>query len=123
MEKCQTCQYYDRKKTSTANSPSSGQCRRSAPQLSPVNQKSYLIEGVWPLVRDDDWCGEWKACSVARRGEQRSTSDTKAPGPLLPVSGGAGFGPRPAPTSPMQATGSHGNVSSLSSLMSSGRGD
>jgi hypothetical protein len=20
-----------------------------------------MIEGVWPTVRDDDWCGEWKA--------------------------------------------------------------
>ena len=28
--------------------------------LSPVTTKSYQIEGVWPTVRDDDWCGEWK---------------------------------------------------------------
>jgi len=20
-----------------------------------------MVEGVWPLVRDDDWCGEWHA--------------------------------------------------------------
>jgi len=28
-----------------------------------------MIEGVWPTVRDDDWCGEWKA--AARRPEPR----------------------------------------------------
>jgi hypothetical protein len=82
-----------------------------------------MIEGVWPHVRDDDWCGEWKTAAVVRRSEQRPTSDTKAPGPLLPVAGSAAIGPRPAPVSPLQSTASHGSVSSLSSLISSGRGD
>src|SRR5215470_17013284 len=77
MEKCQTCQYYDRKKTAAGSSPSSGQCRRSAPQLNPVNAKSYLIEGVWPLVRDDDWCGEWKV--LARRVDSRVAEALNAP--------------------------------------------
>jgi hypothetical protein len=77
MEKCQTCQYYDRKKTTAANSPSSGQCRRNAPLLSPINAKSYLIEGVWPVVRDDDWCGEWKL--LARRVDSRVAEALNAP--------------------------------------------
>ena len=38
-----------------------GQCRRHSPHLNPTTAKSYLVEGVWPLIRDDDWCGEWKA--------------------------------------------------------------
>ena len=39
-----------------------GQCRRHSPHLSPAGaQKTYMVEGVWPLVRDDDWCGEWHA--------------------------------------------------------------
>ena len=62
MERCVSCIYYDRAKsggdTKTGNA---GQCRRAGPTLSPINQKSYMIEGVWPTVRDDDWCGEWKA--------------------------------------------------------------
>lgn len=29
--------------------------------LHPINAKSFMIEGVWPHVREDDWCGEWKA--------------------------------------------------------------
>lgn len=62
MERCVTCIYYDRNKTGgDAKASSAGQCRRSGPTLSPINQKSYMIEGVWPTVRDDDWCGEWKA--------------------------------------------------------------
>ena|SRR5262252_7243036 len=77
MEKCQTCQYYDRKKTTAANSPSSGQCRRNAPLLNPLNAKSYLIEGVWPVVRDDDWCGEWKL--LARRVDSRVAEALNAP--------------------------------------------
>jgi hypothetical protein len=39
-----------------------GQCRRHSPHLSPVSvKKASLVEGVWPLIRDDDWCGEWRA--------------------------------------------------------------
>ena len=29
--------------------------------VNPVTAKAYVVEGIWPLVRDDDWCGEWKA--------------------------------------------------------------
>lgn len=28
--------------------------------LMPKANSGYVIEGVWPTVRDDDWCGEWK---------------------------------------------------------------
>jgi hypothetical protein len=27
----------------------------------PQSAKTYVIEGIWPVVRDDDWCGEWFA--------------------------------------------------------------
>jgi hypothetical protein len=33
--------------------------------LNPQNAKPHMIEGVWPHVRDDDWCGEYK--SLAQR--------------------------------------------------------
>ncbi len=73
MQKCTTCQYYDRKHAKAAAGSMAqsqqGQCRRMAPMLHPINPKSYLIEGVWPTVHDDDWCGEWKL--VARRAETR----------------------------------------------------
>ena len=62
MEKCQVCQFYDRQnvKPNDGKVTQWGQCRREAPMLHPINAKSYMIEGVWPHVRDDDWCGEWK---------------------------------------------------------------
>ena len=61
VERCTTCTYYDRHKGGgDAKAANAGQCRRNSPMLSPINQKSYMIEGVWPTVRDDDWCGEWK---------------------------------------------------------------
>ena len=63
MKKCQNCQYYDRKDARSIDGRTTmwGQCRRQAPMLNPQHDKGYLIEGVWPTVRDDDWCGEWFA--------------------------------------------------------------
>src|SRR5260370_28490958 len=73
MEKCVNGQYYDRgdARPTDGRAPVMwGQCRRHSPHLSPINAtKAYLVEGVWPLIRDDDWCGEWRAAarsSVAR---------------------------------------------------------
>jgi hypothetical protein len=73
VEKCVNCQYYDRRngRPNDGRAPVMwGQCRRHSPHLSPAGaQKTYLVEGVWPLVRDDDWCGEWRAparATVAR---------------------------------------------------------
>lgn len=77
MDRCVTCQYFDRQARGADRSANTGQCRRSGPSLSPLNQKSYMIEGVWPTVRDDDWCGEWKALvrrvDPARLGDVRGT--------------------------------------------------
>jgi hypothetical protein len=62
VEKCRSCQFFDRNNAVAKDSKSTqwGLCRRSAPSLSPINQKPHMIEGVWPHVRDDDWCGEFK---------------------------------------------------------------
>ncbi len=68
MDKCMSCQFFDRKNGSAeGRSPQWGQCRRTSPLLSPVTAKSYMIEGVWPTVRDDDWCGEWRTQAAPRR--------------------------------------------------------
>lgn len=69
MDRCQQCQFYERNPSGGAGgkAPGAGLCRRHAPSLSPINPKSYLIEGVWPTVRDEDWCGELKL--AARRGD------------------------------------------------------
>jgi len=75
MEKCVNCQFYDRRnaRPSDGRAPLMwGQCRRHSPHLNPLgssSKKAHMVEGVWPLVRDDDWCGEWRAparVSVAR---------------------------------------------------------
>jgi hypothetical protein len=62
VDRCLNCQFYDRKREKSAEGRPLhyGQCRRTAPMLNPSSAKSYMIEGVWPTVRDDDWCGEWK---------------------------------------------------------------
>ena len=60
MKKCVACQFYDRNDLQTQeNSVRWGKCRRTGPIVHPLSAKSYLVEGVWPNVRDDDWCGEW----------------------------------------------------------------
>ncbi len=66
MEKCLNCQFYDRRNARPTDGRAAmwGQCRRHSPHLNPAgaaSAKSYLVEGVWPLVRDDDWCGEWRS--------------------------------------------------------------
>ena len=69
MDRCQQCQFYERNPSGGAGgkAPGAGLCRRHAPSLSPISPKSYMIEGVWPTVREEDWCGEFKL--AARRGD------------------------------------------------------
>lgn len=132
MDKCVACHYYDRQNAQQTDTRGIawGQCRRSAPHLHPVNQKSFMIEGVWPHVRDDDWCGEWKAGAV-RRSESRPV-DFSATGPLMPAAGANPFGTRPAPSASPSASVSPFNsnanaspaaASSFGALRSTGRGD
>lgn len=60
MKKCVACQFYDRNDVDAQeNGIRWGKCRRTGPIVHPLSAKSYLVEGVWPNVRDDDWCGEW----------------------------------------------------------------
>ena len=123
MDKCIGCQYYDRQngKQTETRGTQWGQCRRAAPMLHPINQKSYMIEGVWPHVRDDDWCGEWKL--AARRTDSRA-SDSVSAGPLLPINGATPFGSRPVTASAASAGGSpFGSAAAFGSVASSGRGD
>jgi hypothetical protein len=63
VKKCQNCQFYDRKDARTTDGRTTmwGQCRRHSPLLNPQNAQTYKVEGIWPVVRDDDWCGEWFA--------------------------------------------------------------
>lgn len=62
MENCLNCQFYDRKSVKPTDGRATmwGHCRRHSPHLNPVTARAYVVEGVWPIVRDDDWCGEWK---------------------------------------------------------------
>ena len=122
MHKCATCNFFDRRNARGVDGRSSrsGQCRHGAPMLSPLTTKTYQIEGVWPTVRDDDWCGEWKA--AARRAEQRG-SDVAGPGPLLPIQGATPFGSRPAVTAVKSAAPAFGPASGNGGFAASGRGD
>lgn len=87
MSKCVSCMYYDRKsaRAGEARGVQWGLCRRDAPRLNPVNAKTHAIEGVWPTVRDDDWCGRWHA-QTRRAGEAVSTAASV--GQMPPALGG-----------------------------------
>lgn len=87
MEKCRSCQFFDRNNNVAKESKSTqwGQCRRNAPSLSPLNQKPHMIEGVWPHVRDDDWCGEFRG--LAKRLDAQLSELMSDP--LLPPADGA----------------------------------
>ena len=98
MSKCVSCQYYDRKsaRAGEVRGVQWGLCRRDSPTLNPVNPKMHAIEGIWPTVRDDDWCGRYSA-QVRRAAEPANGPVTVAPAPptiggvprSLPVNGGA----------------------------------
>src|SRR5208283_3132103 len=98
VEKCVNCQYYDRRRArpTDGKAPMWGQCRKHSPHLNPVTAKAYVVEGVWPLVRDDDWCGEWRV--LTRMPEEPLPGSTALP---------TGDAPAPAPAkaqaSPEQA--------------------
>ena len=118
MEKCQVCQYYDRQnaKPNDGKVTQWGQCRRGSPMLHPINAKSYMIEGVWPHVRDDDWCGEWKMAT--RRVDTRITEvstgphvpsvSPTSPAPLTPA--------MPSRPSPMPSSSGVGSIPSMMPL-------
>ena len=95
MDRCLNCQFYDRKREKAASGQSLrwGQCRRTSPMLSPTPAKSsYVIEGVWPTVRDDDWCGEWRA-TLLRADARQPQPHAIATAALHAVNGSA----RPVP--------------------------
>jgi hypothetical protein len=118
VDSCVTCQYYDRQRRGAEASANAGQCRRQAPALSPLNQKSYMIEGVWPTVRDDDWCGEWKA--LVRRVEPSRIGDILNAPSATPVPPGA---PRQIPPPPPRKPLFDPLATPLPGLAVSGRGD
>ena len=122
MDRCIGCCYYDRQNGSNTDSRgvSWGQCRRTAPALHPINQKTFMIEGVWPHVRDDDWCGEFRASG--RRVDSRQ-GEAIAPGPLLPIATGASLAPRQPKVSPFSGAGAAREAPiSLGPLVSGSRG-
>ncbi|HET7260468.1 MAG TPA: hypothetical protein VFK60_01400 [Casimicrobiaceae bacterium] len=63
MMRCVGCRFYDRNERLSADGGDLrwGRCRRSVPALHPVDGRTFSAEGVWPRVRDDDWCGAWEA--------------------------------------------------------------
>jgi len=98
VEKCVNCQYYDRRRArpTDGKAPMWGQCRKHSPHLNPVTAKAYVVEGVWPLVRDDDWCGEWRV--LTRMPEEPLPGST-----ALPTEDAPAPAPAKAQASPEQA--------------------
>lgn len=121
VDKCVACQYYDRQmaKPTDTRGVQWGQCRRTAPMLHPINAKSYMIEGVWPHVRDDDWCGEWK---VAQRPLQVRPSESAGASPLHAASSQTSSRPSLLTSLSSGGTGSF-PITAASALSASGRGD
>ena len=117
MEKCQVCQFYDRQnaKPNDGKVTQWGQCRRGSPMLHPINAKSYMIEGVWPHVRDDDWCGEWKMGT--RRMDTRITEVSTGPHVPNPTPVSAAPLTPAMPTRPAPMPSASSGVGSIPSMM------
>jgi hypothetical protein len=114
VKKCVACQFYDRNDLETQeNGVRWGKCRRTGPIVHPLSVKNYLVEGVWPNVRDDDWCGEWvlanrgpDATAIAAMNSlmmQSAQASPRVSPATLPAMAGTGTSPmaaRPATTTP-----------------------
>jgi hypothetical protein len=89
LEKCVACQYYDRNDAQASDKAARwGKCRRNGPIIHPLSAKTYMVEGIWPHVRDDDWCGEWTASKRApelHAAESRTSLLMAASVPASPV--------------------------------------
>jgi len=99
VEKCVNCQYYDRRRArpTDGKAPMWGQCRKHSPHLNPVTAKAYVVEGVWPLVRDDDWCGEWRVLTRIAEEPLPETAAIPSEDAPTPESSAAPTRPRGAP--------------------------
>jgi hypothetical protein len=98
VEKCFNCQFYDRRRArpTDGKAPMWGQCRRHSPHLNTVTTKTYVVEGVWPLVRDDDWCGEWKILTRTAEGSTLEAPAISAENAAVPAPARG----RPVPVAP-----------------------
>jgi hypothetical protein len=103
LEKCVSCQFYDRNDAQVEDKGVRwGKCRRTGPVVHPMSAKAYMVEGIWPHVRDDDWCGEFVAGT--RRGDGAPADPRNllmpAPGPAVRPGSVAGSLMTPLKTAP-----------------------
>jgi len=116
LEKCVACQFYDRNEAHpTDKGLRWGKCRRTGPIVHPVSavsNKAYMVEGIWPHVRDDDWCGEWEAKRGridSRDADPRNLLMQTAPSPARVASLPSGSLMMPAADTPAPAVGRFGS--------------
>lgn len=87
--------------------------------LHSIAGRASSTEGVWPQVRDDDWCGEWQACEKrledALPASRDSLLDAAASHAEVPAQAPAAGGPRESlmiPVDPPRASPSANHYSS-----------
>jgi len=107
VRKCVACQHYDRDDAQAEDRAVRwGKCRRTGPIVHPLSAKAYLIEGVWPAVRDDDWCGEWapgnRRQDTAQAEAMNSLMQSAPAGSLMQAAGSGSLMHAPAAGSLMQ---------------------
>lgn len=123
MQKCVACQFYDRNDAQSEDKGVRwGKCRRTGPIVHPLSAKAYMVEGVWPQVRDDDWCGEWalgnrrpdSVATVAMNSllMQTASSAARPASPPAFASSPAFASPEPDPIHPPMATLMRGDLRS-----------
>lgn len=54
---CATCMYFQ----VDESRDDKGECRANAPRPTSLNARdNSVLYACWPVVQDDDWCGEWE---------------------------------------------------------------
>ena len=55
--KCAECRFFDKMGMTHCNW---GVCRRNAPSGSFVGTNLEQMKVLWPIVRENDWCGDYQ---------------------------------------------------------------
>lgn len=71
-EKCKGCFYfYCEYPPSGKDGLYNGECRRNAPvaMIQKGTLGSISVKKIWPIVRSNDWCGEWQFSTTSKENE------------------------------------------------------
>ena len=57
--RCDECRYFEPTFNHQGRLTDRGECRRRPPAMVGLSSEAFIADGHFPLVNDNDWCGEF----------------------------------------------------------------